>query len=92
MTNPPAFAALSRLIDKPVTDNQGITVGHITDILVDHRNGRIAYLQFRFDGDDRLQGRYITVPWSSIRPAATVASGVELRVGRPTLEALVYGM
>jgi len=92
MTRPPAFAALSRLIDKPVTDNQGITVGHITDILVDHIDGRVAYLQFRLDGDDGLRGRYITVPWSSIRPTATVTTGVELRVGRPTLEALVSGI
>jgi len=92
MINRPTFAALSGLIDKPVTDNQGITVGHVTDILVDHLDGRIAYLQFRFDGDDGLQGRYITVPWSSIRPTASVTTGIELRVGRPTLEALVSGI
>ena len=91
MISTPPFSALSRLIGIPVSDNQGVIIGWVTDILVDHADGRIAYIQLLLDRDKSDATRNITVPWSSFRSTDDVPTVLELRVGRPTLVALLAG-
>ena len=91
MISTPPFSALSRLIGIPVSDNQGVIIGWVTDILVDHADGRIAYIQLLLDRDKGDTTRSITVPWSSFRSTNDAPTVLELRVGRPTLVALLAG-
>ena len=85
------FSPLSRLIGIPVSDNQGVIIGWVTDILVDHVDGRLAYIQLLLDRDKGETARSITVPWSSFRSTKDAPTVLELRVGRPTLVALLAG-
>lgn len=83
------FSTLSSLIGIPVSDNQGVIIGNVTDILVDHTDGRIAYIQLLLDRHSGDTNRNITVPWSSFRATIDAPTVLELRVGRPTLIALL---
>lgn len=91
MISTPPFSTLSSLLGVPVRDNQGVIVGHVTDILVDHINGRIAYIELLLDHTSSDITRKITVPWSSFRSTKDAPTNLELRVGRPTLVALLAG-
>lgn len=91
MISTPPFSALSRLIGIPVSDNQGVVIGWVTDILVDHVDGRVAYIQLLLDRDSSETTRNITVPWSTFRSTSDDPAVLELRVGRPTLVALLAG-
>lgn len=91
MISSPPFSALSRLIGIPVSDNQGVIIGWVTDILVDHVDGRVAYIQLLLDRDSSETTRNITVPWSTFRSTSDDPAVLELRVGRPTLVALLAG-
>ena len=91
MISAPPFSALSRLIGIPVSDNQGVIVGNVTDILVDHTDGRIAYIQLLLDSGSTNGKRSITLPWSSFRSTIDAPTVLELRVGRQTLIALLAG-
>lgn len=91
MISTPPFSTLSSLLGVPVRDNQGVIVGHVTDILVDHINGRIAYIELLLDRKSSDTNRKITVPWSSFRSSKDAPTNLELRVGRPTLVALLAG-
>jgi hypothetical protein len=91
MISAPPFSALSRLIGAPVSDNHGVNVGHVTDILVDRSDGRIAYIQLRLDFGRVDRACNIKLPWSSFHPAAGEPPVLQLRVGRPTLRALLAG-
>ena len=83
------FSALSRLIGTPVSDNQGVRVGYVTDILVDQSDGRIAYIRLYLDCDKGVATRNFELPWSSFHPASGDAPALQLRVGQPTLLALL---
>ena len=91
MISAPPFSALSRLIGIPVCDNQGVIIGNVTDILVDHTDGRIAYIQLLLEGSSSQGNRNLTVPWSSFRSTIDAPTVLELRVGRQTLVALLTG-
>lgn len=91
MNSAPPFSALSRLIGIPVSDNQGVIVGNVMDILVDHTDGRVAYIQLLLDNGSTDGNRNITVPWSSFRSTPDAPNVLELRVGRPTLMSLLTG-
>lgn len=91
MISTPPFSALSRLIGTSVSDNQGVKVGHVTDILIDQSDGRIAYIQLYLDCNNVDRTRNIQLPWSSFHPANGDPSALQLRVGRLTLRALLAG-
>lgn len=91
MISAPPFSALSGLIGIPVRDNQGVIVGNVTDILIDHTNGRIAYIQLLLDRSSTDTNQNITLPWSSFRSTLDAPTVLELRVGLRTLVALLAG-
>jgi sporulation protein YlmC with PRC-barrel domain len=85
---PLAFAPISRLLGALIVDVNGATVGRVSEVLIDRKDGRIAYVQFYFPGDSARCDSMITVPWSSVMSPTPSNSSLQLRVGKSALVTL----
>jgi sporulation protein YlmC with PRC-barrel domain len=85
---PKPFSPLSRLLGALIVDVRGIAVGHVIEILVDRKDGRIAYVQLNLEDETTQTEARITVPWSSLHSVALANSTLQLRVGKSALTAL----
>lgn len=86
---PKPFSPLSCLLGAPIVDVRGLAVGHVTDILVDTKDGRVAYVQLSLDDMLERQASAITVPWSSLQASTLANARLQLRVGKSALAALM---
>jgi sporulation protein YlmC with PRC-barrel domain len=82
------FSPLSRLLGTPIVDVRGMAVGHVIDILVDTKDGRVAYVQLSLEDEFERQTSKITVPWSSLHASSLANTALQLRVGKSALAAL----
>jgi len=83
------FASLSSLLGAPMADVRGEVVGHITELLVDRQDGRVAYVQFSLVNKPHAADGRITVPWSTVNAAQSTDAALHLRVKKSALITLV---
>jgi hypothetical protein len=76
------------LLGTPIVDVRGMAVGHVIDILVDTKDGRVAYVQLSLEDEFERQTSRITVPWSSLFVSTPANTALQLRVGKSALTAL----
>jgi sporulation protein YlmC with PRC-barrel domain len=57
----------STLIGEDVRNLQGEDVGHIKELMIDIRSGRVAYAVLSFGGFLGLGDKLFAVPWSALR-------------------------
>lgn len=88
MTRRPPFSPLSRLLGTKIVDIDGAIVGHVTELLVDKNDGRVAYVQIRLCHERNTPAHRVTVPYSSILSSGNSDANWQLRVGKSTLQAL----
>ena len=62
-----ALVAASSMIGDDVRNLQGEDIGHIKELMIDLRSGRIAYAVLSFGGILGLGDRLFAVPWSALR-------------------------
>lgn len=98
-----SFSRLSHLLELDVVDIDGEVVGHIDDLLLDARGGRIRYVRLAFHGsngrvEDRghsatKRTRFLTVPWSAVKVESGTAAGHwRVTARRATLERLARAL
>jgi sporulation protein YlmC with PRC-barrel domain len=88
MTGRLTFSPLTELLGIPILDISGAPVGHVTELLVDEADGRIAYVRLRINCDNDIFDQEITVPWSAMSEINRGASVWHLCVGKSTLRNL----
>lgn len=91
----PAHESLQRLLDTAIFDTNGVRSGRLSDVLVDPRDGRIAYVQIALEPSGSGGWRYVVVPWSTLGVERSLAAAEEpeearwfVKVRRETLERL----
>lgn len=76
---------LSQLLSSPVKSRDGQLLGHIDDIILNARDGRIEYVKLSVDTDQCAVDRSVAVPWSQFK-LVNIAADVELNISRKVLE------
>jgi sporulation protein YlmC with PRC-barrel domain len=69
---------LTELVELPVHDSQGETVGTVEDLVLDADDNRIAYVSLVLRSDSKDDACLVTVPWSAV--ALETGSAPVLRV------------
>ncbi len=82
------FSPLSRFLGTQITDAHGVIVGHVTEILVDEADGRLAYVQIHLGHDVENCRNQVTVPYSTISANKQSGETWQLRVAKSALVTL----
>ena len=62
----PEVMAAETLTGDPVVDTQGQELGHVTDIMVDVRRGRVAYAVLSSGGFLGIGDKLFAIPWGAL--------------------------
>ena len=81
----PTILSASSLINASVGTPQGEDLGKIRDLMVDHENGRIAYVVMSFGGTLATNEKLVAIPWGALY-VDTMQQVIVLDVDRQTLE------
>lgn len=79
------IAPLSALVGDAVRNSAGETLGHVREIMLDVRTGRVAYVVLSFGGFLGMGDKLFAVPWAALRLHEKEHAFV-LDVGKETLE------
>ncbi len=82
------FSPLSRLLGTQIADIHGVIVGHVTELLVDEADGRLAYVQIDLGSGGDNWRKPVTVPFSTISVGKQSGDTWQLRVGKSALVTL----
>lgn len=85
------FWRLTDLLDWTARDVRGQPVGHVSDVIVDAAEGRIAYLRIRLDRPGTGAQFRITVPWSAISRISESRQDIWIAAREDTLLRLASG-
>ena len=80
------FAPLSAIHRRRIVDPNGAHVGHIHDVLLDLRDGRIEYVCIALEDTTRSDAPEVVVPWSALRARGEGTSDWEIAAGKRLLQ------
>ena len=63
----PELMGAGTLMGNDVYNNEGVALGHITEIMLDMRSGRIGYGVLSFGGFLGIADKLFAVPWSALK-------------------------
>ena len=80
-----AFIDTTTLVGKDVCNLKGESLGELKEIVIDARDGRVAYVVLSSGGFLSIGSRLFAVPWSALR-LDTVSNGPILDVDKAFME------
>ncbi len=82
------FKPLSAIQNQPVVDPAGEHVGHVHDVLLDLRDGRIEYICIALGDGEAPASTEAVVPWSALEVDSAGEATWKVAAGRSVLEAI----
>ena len=67
----------SQVMNAPVRDAQGNSLGQVKDVILDPTSGRAEFAIVRLSGDVGPRGAYTPVPWSLLKPTMETSKSGE---------------